>query len=241
MYVFGGQEDDNKKMNDMWSFDLQTNAWSQIDQSGSSYKPTPRSGHSSVVYGDKMYIFGGIVELTKELNDLIVFDFESKSFYSNSDVEEDLNATQNAQDMSSPDVKNQSLQRRKTMAANSLARSPTKSMSSTMPKKMKSTQKDASEPEAEPRLTSPTSVSMRNTFIIKNADDSFDVNSKLLPKIKTRVTATDLVKYTDLVEGARPPPRDGHSACVDSQGFMYIFGGDRHHMPFNDLYMIKLE
>jgi len=34
MYVFGGQEDDNKKMNDLWCFDLQTNQWSQVDQSG---------------------------------------------------------------------------------------------------------------------------------------------------------------------------------------------------------------
>jgi hypothetical protein len=39
-------------------------------------KPLCRSGHSAVTYGSKMYIFGGILELTKELNDMIVFDFE---------------------------------------------------------------------------------------------------------------------------------------------------------------------
>lgn len=44
-----------------------------------------------------------------------------------------------------------------------------------------------------------------------------------------------------LVHGCRPTARDGHSANVDSYGYMYIFGGDRHHMPFNDLYMIKLQ
>ena len=43
------------------------------------------------------------------------------------------------------------------------------------------------------------------------------------------------------VPGKKPTPRDGHSAVVDSHGYMYVFGGDRHHMPFNDLYMIKLE
>lgn len=120
-------------------------------------------------------------------------------------------------------------------------RSPTRrTMDSSMPKNMQSSKKhDNADSEAKPRLTSPTSVSMKNTFIIKNADDSFDVNSKLLPKNKQRIT-THEPKYTDLVEGNRPAPRDGHSACVDSQGFMYIFGGDRHHMPFNDLYMIKL-
>lgn len=44
-----------------------------------------------------------------------------------------------------------------------------------------------------------------------------------------------------LINGVRPTPRDGHSASVDSSGHMWVFGGDRHHMPFNDLYMIKLE
>ena len=144
--------------------------------------------------------------------------------------------------MASPEAKSATLTRKKTTLQGSLMRSPTKKMDSTLPKSLGSThKKDAADPEAKPRLTSPTSVSMKNTFIIKNADDSFDVNSKLLPKNKARVTQQDSVKYTDLVEGHRPPPRDGHSAVVDSQGFMYIFGGDRHHMPFNDLYMIKLE
>lgn len=85
---------------------------------------------------------------------------------------------------------------------------------------------------------------MLNSFIIKNADESFETNSKLIHSKKTvRAVHTDpnVPKYTNFVEGTRPTPRDGHSACVDSVGFMYVFGGDRHHMPFNDLYMIKLE
>jgi len=91
------------------------------------------------------------------------------------------------------------------------------------------------------RLSSPTSVSMRNTFIIKNADESFDYNSRLLPKGSKKATSTwQDAKFTSLEKGQRPTPRDGHSACVDSSGCMYIFGGDRHHMPFNDLYMIQL-
>lgn len=95
----------------------------------------------------------------------------------------------------------------------------------------------------EGQLSSPTSVSMKNTFIIKNADESFEINSKLIPKLKGQKTmaAEAAPKVTSFVEGARPTPRDGHSAVVDSQGNMYVFGGDRHHMPFNDLYMIRLE
>jgi hypothetical protein len=44
-----------------------------------------------------------------------------------------------------------------------------------------------------------------------------------------------------LINGSKPTARDGHIAITDSQGFMYVFGGDRHLMPFNDLYMIKLQ
>jgi N-acetylneuraminic acid mutarotase len=50
------------------------------------FKPKKRSGQSTVVYGNKMYIFGGIFELTNELNDLVVFNFETKKFSSNSET-----------------------------------------------------------------------------------------------------------------------------------------------------------
>lgn len=43
-----------------------------------------------------------------------------------------------------------------------------------------------------------------------------------------------------LIRGAKPTARDGHISVVDSKGYMYVFGGDRHLMPFNDLYMISL-
>ena len=44
-----------------------------------------------------------------------------------------------------------------------------------------------------------------------------------------------------MVKGKMPTARDGHSATVDKKGFMYVFGGDRHHMPFNDLYVLPLQ
>ena len=42
--------------------------------------PLCRSGHSAVTFGSKMVIFGGILELTKELNDMLVFDFNTMCF-----------------------------------------------------------------------------------------------------------------------------------------------------------------
>ncbi len=37
-----------------------------------------RSGHVAVAFGSKMYVFGGILEVTKELNDLLVYDFKTQ-------------------------------------------------------------------------------------------------------------------------------------------------------------------
>lgn len=70
-------------MDDTWIFSLDSNSWSQVELTHEDFKPIARSGHSTVVYGNKMYIFGGILELTKELNDLVVFDFNSNKFSSN--------------------------------------------------------------------------------------------------------------------------------------------------------------
>lgn len=126
--MFGGQEDDNKKLNDMWCFDIASSKWSQVTDS--DYKPTPRSGHSTVVHGSKMYIFGGILELTKELNDLVVFDFTTKQFSSRSDLDEDMGAKQAQEE--SPTMrtnKQETFKRSKTIGVNSLMRSPTKTPS----------------------------------------------------------------------------------------------------------------
>ncbi len=80
LYVFGGQDDDNNKLEDLWEFDQASGAWREIQIQEGDVKPLCRSGHSAVTYGNKMYIFGGILELTKELNDMIVFDFEQMKF-----------------------------------------------------------------------------------------------------------------------------------------------------------------
>jgi hypothetical protein len=78
MYVFGGQDDDNNKLCDLWELDLASEKWCEIKAAG--YEPHPRSGHSANVHNGKMYVFGGILELTKELDDLFCFDFTSRKF-----------------------------------------------------------------------------------------------------------------------------------------------------------------
>lgn len=75
MIIFGGKDEDNTKLNDLWEFNFASDQWEQIDV---EYAPLPRSGHSASLYKDFMLIYGGIHEVTKELDDMHVFDFKNK-------------------------------------------------------------------------------------------------------------------------------------------------------------------
>ena len=101
-------------------------------------------------------------------------------------------------------------------------------------------------------LASPTSISMQNSFIIQNADESFDAYFHTMKKRKQHGGMGDSVSPAiggspgegsasfGVVSGMQPDAREGHSCDVDVDGYALVFGGDRHHMPFNDLHLINL-
>jgi len=76
MYIFGGKGDDVEKMNDLWVFDYDQQTWTELIVENPEYMPIPRSGHSTEVYGDFIVIFGGIHEVTKELDDCAVYSIK---------------------------------------------------------------------------------------------------------------------------------------------------------------------
>lgn len=80
MIVFGGKDDDNTKLNDIWLLDIVALTWMQVVFKESDLKPTARSGHAVVMYKNQMVVFGGIFEITKELNDTVVFDFNTQKW-----------------------------------------------------------------------------------------------------------------------------------------------------------------
>jgi N-acetylneuraminic acid mutarotase len=72
MFVFGGKTENNRKLNDLWAFNISSNSWSEVELTD-DICPTVRSGHTLVTYGDQLLLFGGIYEVTKELNDIYAF------------------------------------------------------------------------------------------------------------------------------------------------------------------------
>ena len=74
--MYGGSNDESEKMCDLWFFDLKSNKWNKVDQKFPSEmdQPGPRSGHSITHSGNYLIVFGGIFEVTNELNDIFRFD-----------------------------------------------------------------------------------------------------------------------------------------------------------------------
>jgi len=131
--------------------------------------------------------------------------------------------------------------------------------------------KHKSDSKEHPELLTPTSITMKNAFIIKNADQSFDHYFNLMKKRRgiaaspTKTvgkkqglngslnhtygahallnmsvgTSNQQPKVKILVE-KQPAGRDGHSSFLYGEKWI-VFGGDRHHMPYNDTYVLDLK
>ena len=73
MYVFAGKNEDSEKLCDFWVYSIADKRWAEIYADGEI--PFERSGHSSDIFDDYLVIFGGIWDVTKELNDLHLYSF----------------------------------------------------------------------------------------------------------------------------------------------------------------------
>lgn len=97
---------------------------------------------------------------------------------------------------------------------------------------------------------------MKGSFLIKNHEASnFDTYYHQMRKRKMNMSGSlrmnpdsPLRRHGDKemelqvchVKGKRPAARDGHTGLVYNNKYLLVFGGDRHHMPFNDTYVCNL-
>lgn len=63
------------RCNDLWEFNIRTKEYSKVEDK-EELRPVVRSGHSLTFYEDKLYLFGGIHEVTWELDDLHIYDIK---------------------------------------------------------------------------------------------------------------------------------------------------------------------
>jgi len=78
LFTFGGWNGFSRTWyNDLHVFNFDTREWRAINPSGTL--PVRRTSHSAVVYGNKMYVFGGFSG-EEYLNDLHEFDIETETW-----------------------------------------------------------------------------------------------------------------------------------------------------------------
>ena len=105
-----------------------------------------------------------------------------------------------------------------------------------------------------------------NSFLIKNTDINYGLADKHSKKIDAKrngsfskaqtlitkdgspltgkrksIVASKVytVNTYGKVKDKRPQARDGHTGVIHDKYF-FVFGGDRHHMPFNDVFMLHI-
>ena len=129
-------------------------------------------------------------------------------------------------------------------------------LASSLEKEKTAKKEEKKDEKKESGLASPTSISMQNSFIIQNADESFDAYFHAMKKRKHgQAAGLDTASpgvgggmspgeghaSFGVVGGIQPDAREGHSANVSDEGTMLVFGGDRHHMPFNDMHLYSIK
>lgn len=71
VYVFGGK-DAEQRLNDLWEFSLTDFKYRKMELQGDI--PPVRNGHTMEYFEGKLYVFGGIHDITWELDDLHIYN-----------------------------------------------------------------------------------------------------------------------------------------------------------------------
>ncbi len=71
--MFGGKDAENR-LNDLWEFNMTDFKFREMDKAGDI--PPERNGHTMEHFEGKLYVFGGIHDITWELDDLHIYKLE---------------------------------------------------------------------------------------------------------------------------------------------------------------------
>lgn len=78
LFVHNGHDNDNEKIEDAWIFDLSKKEWNMLETTGDV--PSGRTGHSLMKFKNYIIQFGGILEITKESDEIYVYNIPTKEW-----------------------------------------------------------------------------------------------------------------------------------------------------------------
>jgi hypothetical protein len=82
LYLFGGRQGitmEEKPLNDLWKFNLETNAWTDLTAAMTGAVPESRSFHKMLAIGAKLYVFAGCLPTGRSAS-LHCFDTETNAW-----------------------------------------------------------------------------------------------------------------------------------------------------------------
>lgn len=208
--VFGGVNVTGEKLNDLWALNAHTTTWTKVQSMG--VPPRARFCHSACVHGSVMVVFGGTLSGAEATNDLFYLGVGgiSSGCLEWRERQRDALYTGNDDDDTQE-------------STNSIAL-----INNTMKLKLQRAQRCNDARQSRPRVQPCSRVI--------NEDESAIM--KLIFGIDTG-KGSNAVAPLERLEGRVPCARDGHTAVV-YDGMVFIFGGERNHMKFDDLFVYKV-
>ena len=73
-----GAKDAGRRLNDLWEFSMTDFKFRELPKDGD--QPPERNGHTMQFFEGKLYVFGGIHDITWELDDLHIYSLERKKW-----------------------------------------------------------------------------------------------------------------------------------------------------------------
>ena len=224
LYIYGGINSEGHYLNDMWSFSISEYLWNKIEIQGEI--PNPRSGHSCLIQGDNLFIFGGKVANIFEVNEFWKFDIKSNRFTLIHDT---------LLEMGNNEGKGIHKPKEKNVEYHDPYHTFYKLKKMNMPNKTandfyNNNKNNVHQNKYEDLVMKDYKAKiMKNSLIyrIEPEDQVF---------IKKLSHANQDIKLDKIRYGIVPVPRDGHS-CFMIDDKMYVFGGDRNKFPFNDMFV----
>ncbi|CAD8046545.1 unnamed protein product [Paramecium primaurelia] len=291
LYMFGGK-DGFERFNDLWQFDLSKQEWNFIPILGSSDIPMCRSGHSLIVHENQLILFGGIHDITWELDDLLTYQINNKEWKTiNQDTSrrKEFELPSLCKSNKSPQNKKRSVKftsmirpfslRKSVCQQLNKVRSFTQSKQSYFSnyqnvvltqdqknnsivntsinhvqerKKLENLKQKAAmlklfDVESNKRTSfqddcNVTEKLRTSLILIGNPKQDLKLTKGTLTEFGQQIISKFIQPFFDgrnVINGKKPCARDGHAVTV-FENQMVLFGGDRHTMSFNDLYILNL-
>jgi hypothetical protein len=243
LYVFAGEGNDGKYLNDMWMYDINGNKWTEIKYANTEI-PLGRSGLSMVLFKNLFYIFGGKTGGLNETNEFWKFNPSTKTFALLHDTLLEQYTPLELDDMKpNQESKDKNVKVFKMLTKKDVpSLNPFYKFHKDKKKKIKAEKNKLSRSqimfeykkkwESEMVILPDISKMARSTIYSIDNDigsvirmSTFKINSSMMEDIS--------------ILGNVPFPRDGQSIEVYSN-LLVLFGGDRNKFPYNDLYTFIL-